>query len=206
MKELMGNYPFNLMVEIFSDEEKAMETTLKGLNKALLTLTEREQSVLSMRYKDKLTLKECGKNHNVTQERIRQIAAKALRKLRHPGRCNLMKAVPYSDMLAEWNSYNELEQDYKLLKEAFETLTSKPTEPDEIQKAINRAQNLKQPLADLDLSVRSYNCLRRAGKNTIGDIVAMSELDLTKIRNLGRKSMDEIVAYLQRYELNLREE
>jgi DNA-directed RNA polymerase alpha subunit len=56
-------------------------------------------------------------------------------------------------------------------------------------------------IAELDLSVRSYNCLRRAGKNTIGDIIAIvrqegGDDNLGKIRNCGTKSQDEIMQKL----------
>ena len=48
------------------------------------------------------------------------------------------------------------------------------------------------PIEDLDLSVRSYNCLKRAGINTIAELTGRSEADMMKVRNLGRKSLDEI--------------
>ena len=48
------------------------------------------------------------------------------------------------------------------------------------------------PIEDLELSVRSYNCLKRAGINSISDLTDRSELDMMKVRNLGRKSLDEI--------------
>jgi len=54
---------------------------------------------------------------------------------------------------------------------------------------------------ELELSVRSYNCLKRASINAVGDLVQMTESDMMKIRNLGRKSFDEIKNKLE--ELNL---
>lgn len=48
------------------------------------------------------------------------------------------------------------------------------------------------PIDELELSIRSYNCLRRAGINTVGELLALSEDDLTHVRNLGRKSREEI--------------
>ncbi len=46
---------------------------------------------------------------------------------------------------------------------------------------------------DLDLSVRSYNCLKRAGINTVQDLIQKSEDDMLKVRNLGKKSLDEVM-------------
>lgn len=57
---------------------------------------------------------------------------------------------------------------------------------------------------ELELSVRSYNCLKRAGINTIGELCDRSEEDMRKIRNLGRKSMEEIVAKINQLGLSLR--
>lgn len=57
---------------------------------------------------------------------------------------------------------------------------------------------------ELELSVRSYNCLKRAGINTIGELCDRSEEDMRKIRNLGRKSMEEIIAKINQLGLSLR--
>ena len=59
-------------------------------------------------------------------------------------------------------------------------------------------------LDDMDLSVRSYNCLKRAGIQTVGDLTDKSEEDMLKVRNLGRKSLDEVIAKLESYGLSLR--
>ena len=51
-------------------------------------------------------------------------------------------------------------------------------------------------IEELDLSVRSFNCLKRAGINTVGDLINKSEDDMMKVRNLGRKSLEEVMAKL----------
>jgi DNA-directed RNA polymerase subunit alpha len=48
------------------------------------------------------------------------------------------------------------------------------------------------PIEDLDLTVRSYNCLKREGIHTVGELVGRSEADLLDIRNFGAKSIDEV--------------
>nr|MCR5154288.1 DNA-directed RNA polymerase subunit alpha [Lachnospiraceae bacterium] len=50
---------------------------------------------------------------------------------------------------------------------------------------------------ELELSVRSYNCLKRAGINTVGELVNKTSEDMMKVRNLGRKSLDEVIAKLK---------
>ena len=54
------------------------------------------------------------------------------------------------------------------------------------------SQKLERTIEDLDLSVRSFNCLKRAGINTVKDLVAMTEDELIKVRNLGKKSLEEV--------------
>ncbi len=58
-------------------------------------------------------------------------------------------------------------------------------------------------IEDLDFSVRTYNCLKRAGINTVGDLVARSEEDMMKVRNLGKKSLEEVIVKLETLELSL---
>ena len=52
---------------------------------------------------------------------------------------------------------------------------------------------LETPIEDLEFSVRSYNCLKRAGIHTVADILSRTEHDMMKVRNLGKKSLDEVV-------------
>ena len=52
---------------------------------------------------------------------------------------------------------------------------------------------LETPIEELEFSVRSYNCLKRAGINVVADIVSKTEQDMIKVRNLGKKSLDEVI-------------
>ncbi len=65
---------------------------------------------------------------------------------------------------------------------------------------------LEMTIEDLDLSVRSYNCLKRAGINTVEDLANKTEEEMMKVRNLGRKSLDEVKYKLHALGLALREE
>ena len=61
-------------------------------------------------------------------------------------------------------------------------------------------------IEELDLSVRSYNCLKRAGINTIQELTNKSEAEMIKVRNLGRKSLEEVKQKLANLELSLRQD
>jgi DNA-directed RNA polymerase subunit alpha len=65
---------------------------------------------------------------------------------------------------------------------------------------------LEMTIEELDLSVRSYNCLKRAGINTVQELTQKSEEDMMKVRNLGRKSLEEVQEKLEELSLGLRDE
>ena len=60
----------------------------------------------------------------------------------------------------------------------------------------NNSKVLEMTIEELDLSVRSFNCLKRAGINTVEDLTNRTEDDMMKVRNLGRKSLEEVVQKL----------
>ena len=65
---------------------------------------------------------------------------------------------------------------------------------------------LELPIEEMDLSVRAYNCLKRAGINTVEDLIKKSRGDMLKVKNLGIKSIDEVIAKLESYGLSLRKD
>ncbi len=65
---------------------------------------------------------------------------------------------------------------------------------------------LEMTIEELDLSVRSFNCLKRAGINTVEDLTNKSENDMMKVRNLGRKSLEEVIQKLQTLGFSLHKE
>lgn len=67
-----------------------------------------------------------------------------------------------------------------------------------------QAKILDMRIEDMDLSVRSYNCLKRAGIHTVRDLSEKSEDDMLKVRNLGRKSLEEVFQKLEKYGLSLK--
>ncbi|MGI6551664.1 MAG: DNA-directed RNA polymerase subunit alpha [Bacillota bacterium] len=63
---------------------------------------------------------------------------------------------------------------------------------------------LEMTIEELDLSVRSYNCLKRAGINTVEELIQRTEEDMMKVRNLGKKSLEEVTSKLAEMDLSLR--
>ena len=86
----------------------------------------------------------------------------------------------------------------------FVNLTNEalPMEIEETQKE----RLLEMTIEELDLSVRSYNCLKRAGINTVHELTSKSEAEMIKVRNLGRKSLEEVKQKLIDLNLDLRRE
>lgn len=69
----------------------------------------------------------------------------------------------------------------------------------------DKAKVLEMTVEELDLSVRSYNCLKRAGINSVQELVQKSEEEMMKVRNLGKKSLEEVNQKLQELNLSLRD-
>jgi len=65
---------------------------------------------------------------------------------------------------------------------------------------------MEMTIEELDLSVRSYNCLKRAGINTVEELIQRNEEDMMKVRNLGKKSLEEVVNKLRELGLSLRQD
>ena len=70
----------------------------------------------------------------------------------------------------------------------------------------SKQKKLETSIDDLDFSVRAYNCLKRANVNTLGDLVEKSELEMMKIRNLGKKSLKEVMDKIKDMGLKFRDE
>ena len=74
------------------------------------------------------------------------------------------------------------------------------------QEEDNKGKVLEMTIEELDLSVRAFNCLKRAGINTVEDLLNKSEEDMMKVRNLGRKSLEEVVWKMASLGFNLRKD
>lgn len=208
-------YPRNLMFAIGFDPVEMMKYPTDGIDYVLSTLTEREQKVIQLRFVDGLSLKDTGKAFNVTQERIRQVEAKALRKLRHPVRADIIKeglaAVKAKEeakgrlarATEELNAEIEkVRKETKLLQEIMATGRPKAEAEAVIRE---HSKNWNVDIENMDLSVRAYNCLKRAGFNKVCDLVGMTREKFMKVRNLGRMSMEEVIDKLKLWGIEVSE-
>jgi len=99
----------------------------------------------------------------------------------------------------------------RILIEHFEILTDLSSIADATGMMIEKAEDpavkaLETSIEDLDFSVRAYNCLKRAGIHTLQDLVNKSETDMMKIRNLGKKSLKEVLDKIRDMGLVLRDD
>lgn len=80
---------------------------------------------------------------------------------------------------------------FTLFTDLSDTIGSKPTVVEKAE--TQRDKVLEMTIEELDLSVRSFNCLKRANINTVEDLISKTEEEMIKVRNLGRKSLEEVV-------------
>jgi RNA polymerase primary sigma factor len=216
-KEMISNgfdYPLTFIETIFGKDvyhkpssyidieyvEKNFDENIKYL---LETLNEREQEIINKRMIQGYTLEAVGKQYNITRERVRQIEAKAIRKIRLPQR------IVY---LTEGKKVLELKQDISKLKVELNNikreLLNQIKKPELIE--LNEDERIlldnNQPISILDLSVRTHNALLRSGINTVGKLLQCSYLDLCRVRNMGNKSRKEIIEKLKGEGLKLKGE
>lgn len=86
------------------------------------------------------------------------------------------------------------------------TEVAKATDVMKETETVSDDQVLDRTIEELDLSVRSYNCLKRAGINTVFDLTEKTELEMMKVRNLGRKSLEEVKVKLTSLGLGLKKD
>ena len=78
-----------------------------------------------------------------------------------------------------------------------------PSERAELRRKSGTREVLEMSIDELELSVRSYNCLKRAGINTVEELTNRTSEDMMKVRNLGRKSLEEVLNKLNELGLEL---
>lgn len=168
---------------------------IDGLHIAIDSLTEREQKIIKEKYVERKTLDNIAHEFNITRERVRQIEAKALRKLKHPSRFRLIR-----------DGYKSC-QIPKSMKDPEELAGRSGITGQDVGKEIKLYHNAEStPIENLDLSVRSYNCLRRSGFKTVKDLVDFIKeagVKWTRIRNFGEKSVVEVTVKLKEIGINV---
>ena len=165
-------------LEIPPDIEESVEYVLDPENRFL---KERESSVLRKRFEDGMRLEEIGKEYNVNRERIRQIEASALRKLRRQSTARIfilgVDCVKKIDEERAAVYKQRRDQEQEIVRE----WARKELDPDNI------------PIEDLDMSMRAFNCLNRAGYKTLGQLKGTTIEQLKEIRNLGEGTLQDII-------------
>ena len=90
---------------------------------------------------------------------------------------------------------------FTLFTDLSETMGSRSTVVEKAE--TQRDKVMEMTIDDMDLSVRSYNCLKRANINTVEDLISKTEDEMMKVRNLGRKSLEEVINKLSMMGLHL---
>lgn len=172
--EAISVYPLSMIYELTDgfDYGEPIRISPETIYQTMTeVLSERDRRLMEMYYRDRMSLDEIAGTLYVTRERVRQIILKAGRKLVHPSVMCKMRVVSLKE-------YDDLKRKYDLLYAQVNG-----TLPKDIT---NRF------IEDLDLSVRSYNALKRNGIQTVGELFGLSDEELSKFRNLGDKSKKEI--------------
>lgn len=189
-KKAIKTYPYNLLSQVFSTE--ALATDLY-LTKELITdldkllekyLKEDEVYILKLLFINELSLEKIANIREISRERIRQIEAKALRRLRH---------VAYTQALLQSTQISRKKREIESLDFQLQ----------QKQQSMNELETnpANRSIEELPLNIRAYNSLKRAGLNTVYDILkSINIIKMLKIKNLGMGSINHIMNILQ--ELN----
>ena len=177
----------------------ASPTQLEELLDYMMTkLTQRESDVIHYRYEEGLTLAAIGYLLGVTDDRVRQIEAKALRKLRSSAGWLIVGKGHIISMLAIQKHIEddiEIRTKHKVIQYLDDKLVSLKKIINGCTKtAVKEYLNAHPDISinDMDFSVRTFNCLKRAGINTVDQIRQYTEDELAKVRNLGPGGVKEI--------------
>lgn len=170
--------------------------------------------VIFMLYRDGMTLKEVGEELGKSGERIRQLREKALRMLRSPRRTAFMlMGTPGEEVYIGRVRAEELkekaENDYtcRMMRKEIERLDRIIYAKNKILKDEQEAIPIEEwDMLNIHLSVRGYNALKRSGVSTFGQLLALTHDDLLSIRNLGRKTAEDIMEELGKAGFKLAEE
>ena len=195
-------YPYNLAyeVEIYETnvkaypKEKIEKVAREGLYKVHVpsilniisseSFTEREKEIIEMRWKKHITFKTIAEHYELTPERIRQLTAKIVRKL-------YLRRNHY--IMADPKTVCELKVELNKNMIAADTYKRKLKVTD------------RMSILELKPSVRTYNYLKRGGFNYIDELVGVPISKLANIRNMGRKSLDELLDKLEQFGIGVEE-
>ena len=215
-------WPYNLFEVILGEtiNEPLTDDQLEALDDVLRELEPREQDCILKYFKEEKKYIELGKEYGLTASRIQQIVQDGIT---HCKRYNNRAILKYGKkgygIRKETNKLESKKRYYTRLVEEVEKKQEEYEKALERLRLIEKRLEVKQgrkvesfepcsydpdlDIGDLDLSVRSYNCLKRAGINTLGDLANKTYEDMMKVRNLGKKSLDEILDKLAEMNIQL---
>ena len=182
------DWPQNLLADLGLDGQNLPPDLIPSLE---YLLTERAQrfprsvGILRQRYQDQEKLEVIGRPMGITRERVRQLINHELRYLQHPEHIKYLQYGVRGVARKQETAAREL--GWKEGRNYTETHGRLPVPPIDTV-----------TLEDLGLTTRPYNILKRAGKTTVADILAMDFKRLIHLRNMGRKSYEEIIRTLER--------
>ena len=184
-------YPYNVVKKITykNDRNVDLEMFAERLNK----LPDREKDIIEARFRDGYTLEAVAKRHRLTRERVRQLQESALAKMRYnPNEYFLVSRSDLREMRDENNklraTLNSLNDKMLKLKDAFSEV---------VDGAVHESRQCDDLSVDeMGLSVRTHNCMARAGKRTASEMAAMTNREIELTRNLGKKSANELYSKL----------
>ena len=207
LKITIDNYP-----DLYDDIVESFDKRFNELN----IYTNREMMIFNLRYKNYYTLGQIANEIGISTERVRQILAKAVRKLMKPNVFNrlvehetkleMLNAEETSRIRSELKKEMSLEVAMDIVAEKF-GFESKEA----LEECLNNGgrfgnDKLDMTIDELDLTVRSYNCLKRRRVNTVGELVEYTLEDLMGFRNMGRKSIREVVEKVHNLGLSFKDE
>lgn len=207
LKITIDNYP-----DLYDDIVEYFDKRFNELN----VYTDREMMIFNLRYKNYYTLGRIANEIGISKERVRQILAKAVRKLMKPNVFNrlvehetkleMLNAEETSRIREELKKEMSLEVAMDIVAEKF-GFQSKEA----LEECLNNGSRfgndkLDMTIDELNLTVRSYNCLKRRQVNTVGELVEYTLEDLMRFRNMGRKSIREVVEKVHNLGLSFKDE
>lgn len=174
-------------VEVLDDFDKVLENCLNNM-------CDRHKKAIQLYYIDNMTLEQAGKEFGVSIERFRCILNKAIKKLKINWRLFLYGEDKVNELKELNKNILEIKKEIEGKQKELDTLIVISSEHDRLlaKAKIENDERKKIIIEQLNLSSRTYNALRRAGLYTVGDILKLNYVKINNVRNLGKKSIDEV--------------
>lgn len=195
-------FPHNLLAYIFEHKssfripEVVTRDIIDGIHFACLSLNDKQQAALYLRFECHQTLDKIGQRFSLSGTQIENIISKSIHtwfktddikyiEYGMKGYVNHL-VITKAKALAGNSILEEYQRGYE---DGYEDGCNN-SKGASIQQ--NNSHLIYMPVEELDLSVRSYNCIKRAGIDTVQDLISRTEEDMLRVRNLGKKGIDEI--------------